>query len=71
MTSPDEPGQTPRAAHHAPSRPSSLPPLWSTLRARLSVQGWVQLILAALVLVVCGCTLVAARAAVADERAHQ
>ena len=59
MTSPDEPGQTPRASPRLPSRPSSRPSLWSTVRARLSVQGWVQLILAALVLVVCGCTLVA------------
>jgi signal transduction histidine kinase len=31
---------------------------WRTARARLSVQGWVRLILAAMVLVVCGCTIV-------------
>ncbi|MFJ4923777.1 CHASE3 domain-containing protein [Streptomyces sp. NPDC088725] len=30
---------------------------WSTTRTRLSVQGWVQLILGALVLVVCACTV--------------
>ncbi|MFD5113633.1 CHASE3 domain-containing protein [Streptomyces sp. NPDC058391] len=39
-------------------RNSARPPGWGTTRSRLSVQGWVQLILAALVLVVCGCTLV-------------
>ncbi|MDX3853974.1 sensor histidine kinase [Streptomyces sp. AK02-01A] len=32
--------------------------VWQTTQARLSVQGWVQLILAALVLVVCCCTVV-------------
>ncbi|MEU3186776.1 CHASE3 domain-containing protein [Streptomyces sp. NPDC006923] len=32
--------------------------LWQTTQARLSVQGWVQLILGALVLVVCCCTVV-------------
>ncbi|MFC9430923.1 CHASE3 domain-containing protein [Streptomyces sp. NPDC056987] len=37
-------------------RPSAL---WRTARSRLSVQGWVRLILAGLVLVVCGCTLIA------------
>jgi signal transduction histidine kinase len=31
---------------------------WRTARARLSVQGWVQLLLGALVLVVCACTVV-------------
>ncbi|MEE1799404.1 CHASE3 domain-containing protein [Streptomyces sp. JV176] len=38
------------------ARPSSL---WRTARARLSVQGWVRLILVTLVLVVCGCTVIA------------
>ncbi|MEV7872416.1 CHASE3 domain-containing protein [Streptomyces sp. NPDC088124] len=33
--------------------------LWRTARSRLSVQGWVRLILGGLVLVVCGCTLIA------------
>jgi signal transduction histidine kinase len=31
---------------------------WGAARARLSVQGWVRLILATLVLVVCGCTVI-------------
>ncbi|MFF3750915.1 CHASE3 domain-containing protein [Streptomyces sp. NPDC002018] len=35
------------------------PTAWRAAVGRLSVQGWVQLILVALVLVVCGCTLVA------------
>ncbi|MFE3825673.1 CHASE3 domain-containing protein [Streptomyces sp. NPDC059092] len=33
--------------------------MWRAARARLSVQGWVRLILAALILVVCGCTVLA------------
>ncbi|MGW6769469.1 sensor histidine kinase [Streptomyces sp. NPDC055037] len=33
-------------------------PGWREVSARLSVQGWMRLILAALVLVVCGCTVV-------------
>ncbi|MFC9647176.1 CHASE3 domain-containing protein [Streptomyces sp. NPDC056937] len=34
------------------------PPVWRDTSARLSVQGWMRLILAALVLVVCGCTFI-------------
>ncbi|MFJ7996168.1 ATP-binding protein [Streptomyces sp. NPDC096310] len=39
------------------SRPTAR---WRAARARLSVQGWVRLILAALILVVCACTVMAA-----------